>query len=379
MAVIRTLEIRDFGPFEHATLELSPLTVIVGPNDSGKSTILNAVRVLAGLADPERRDGVSTQARKGSSGATVAMTAQSEQDEWAIDFQFGVPRGRGRRQLGVRFDGADVSDPAGQDLALQFDGQPPWAYARGDIFGDDATSQRHRGLQRLLAGVHFLKPNPDAMRQPAPMSTTAEGADLLAADGSGLPSLLAQLGASDPRRALDLMQAFVAMVPTLSDYALRPTDVDGKFAYELEFRGAGRTEFSASEVSDGVILLLAFLALANLPEPPSVLLVEEPENGMHPARLREILTQLRKLASGDLGDEPTQVIITTHMPYLLDEVEPEEAFFCVRDDAGIARVVRFSDVPGIHEELNHKLLGELWAEHREEALYARFLQRNAAK
>jgi len=386
VAVIEQLEIQDFGPFESVALPMAPLTVLVGPNDSGKSSMLNAIRVLAGLHDRDTSDRVCTQMRKGASQARISATARVGDALWGMAYGFGERGRRGRPALLISLDGEPLDESVKDQLKSEGVDSGhwnwPWGFVAGGMEGGRDVQHdidRLNSLHRLLAGVHFLKPNPDAMRRPSRVSTGQEGIALLGPDGSGLPSLLAQLAVSDPSRAVAVLQAFSQQVPTLSGYQVGSTELDGSPAYTLRFRGTDGATYTADEVSDGVILILGFLALAHLPEPPSILLVEEPENGMHPARLREILTQLRKLSSGQLGDEPTQVILTTHMPYLLDEVEPEEAAFCVRGPDGLAHCVRFADVPGVREELRLKHLGELWAEHGEEALYERWQQRPAAK
>lgn len=67
----------------------------------------------------------------------------------------------------------------------------------------------------------------------------------------------------------------------------------------------------AAQLSDGVLLVLAYLAILHSPAPPRVLLIEEPENGIHPQRLRQVLDILRSLVE---NQRHTQVLLTTHSP-----------------------------------------------------------------
>jgi len=121
------------------------------------------------------------------------------------------------------------------------------------------------------------------------------------------------------------------------------------------------------EVSDGVILHLALLALVHGPQPPSMLLLEDPESGVHPARLVALCNTLRDWATRT----GCQVVLTTHMPYLLDAVQPDEAWFCRRGADGIATVSCFADLADLDRQLRVRSLGEVWSALGEETLFSR--------
>ncbi len=107
------------------------------------------------------------------------------------------------------------------------------------------------------------------------------------------------------------------------------------------------------------MLLLAFLALlyGNTPE---ILLIEEPENGLHPSRLQEVVALLRKISTGEIGTKPRQVILTTHSPILLNFVEPEEVFMFLRDEELGTNIVPMRQAPNIKNLMKEFGTGELW-------------------
>jgi predicted ATPase len=130
---------------------------------------------------------------------------------------------------------------------------------------------------------------------------------------------------------------------------------DGKGLY-FELKGSGQL-VPASQASDGTLLILAYLSILYLPKPPRLLLVEEPENGIHPKRLRDILEILRKL----VHEQPhTQVVLTTHSPYGLDLFKPEEVTLCTKLDTGEIKTTRLSDSPTVLQQLDIFTLGEIW-------------------
>lgn len=390
MAILDTLTIENYGPFAQVTLPLSPLSVIVGPNASGKTTVLNAVRALAALSDADwPRHAPTTKRRLGSvRGIRLQIGARSEGSSMSVGFQAPEMTWRDR-YVQLTIDGTTITSADGQAKSAFKDrsiettgGDPDVAIVTGTLSTSVSASRpevdRLSRVHRLLDRVALFKPDAAAMRQPSP----AFPARRWPGDGRGfgLATTIVQIAAKAPRQAVAMLDLFLANAPGISNYEVIPTQLDeGVPSYKLVFTVNTGEQLTPDEVSDGTMLLLGFLAMVHQPTPPSVLLVEEPENGMHPARIREVLTLLRKLSTGELGGEPTQVIATTHMPYLLDEVAPEEAFFCHRDGDGIAHCVRFSDVPGVKEELAYKLLGELWAEHGEARLFERWKGRQAAK
>jgi len=114
-------------------------------------------------------------------------------------------------------------------------------------------------------------------------------------------------------------------------------------------------EIPAGLASGGTLVTLAFLALAHLPEPRKLLLIEEPENVLHPGRLKEIVPMLRELTS----QQGCQVIVTTHSSLLLDFVDPAEVRLFRRNADENVEVYNVADVPDIRERLKYLMLGEL--------------------
>ena len=124
----------------------------------------------------------------------------------------------------------------------------------------------------------------------------------------------------------------------------------------LRFHTVHGEDLPASSVSDGVMLSLAYIALSYLPRRPKIMLVEEPENGVHHASLKEIVTTLRDLCEA----KGVQIIMTTHSPYLLDLVQPEEVRVFWKDEEGAVHAAKMSDLPDIEDMKKHFMTGEIW-------------------
>ena len=118
-------------------------------------------------------------------------------------------------------------------------------------------------------------------------------------------------------------------------------------------------------MSDGVLLVLAYLTLLHLPNPPRLLLVEEPENGIHPKRLQDVIAILKELVA---QQSHTQVVMTTHSPYVLDMFSPSEVSLCRKEDDGSVSVHQLSESEVVRKQLDVFTLGEIWTAEGDEAL-----------
>jgi predicted ATPase len=99
--------------------------------------------------------------------------------------------------------------------------------------------------------------------------------------------------------------------------------------------------YSPQEVSDGTLLVVAFLTLQYQSAPVDLVAIEEPERGLHPYLIGELIRLLRDMATGKVGPRPIQFVLATHSAELLELVRPEEVRFLNRSSAdGSVQVTR---------------------------------------
>lgn len=110
-------------------------------------------------------------------------------------------------------------------------------------------------------------------------------------------------------------------------------------------------EIAASEMSEGLLYFLGFAALQYCGS--SLLLVEEPENGLHPSRIRDVMEILRKIS------ETAQVVIATHSPLVINEMKPNEVTVVTRNESG-THCQPIGGTPGFADRSKVYALGELW-------------------
>ena len=109
--------------------------------------------------------------------------------------------------------------------------------------------------------------------------------------------------------------------------------------------------------SDGTLKMLAYLVLINDPSPPPLIGIEEPENFLHPSLLFELAEECTQAASH------SQLMLTTHSPFFVNALSPDDVWVLYRADDGYTRVRRTADITGINEFINAGAqLGDLWME-----------------
>jgi predicted ATPase len=107
-------------------------------------------------------------------------------------------------------------------------------------------------------------------------------------------------------------------------------------------------------LSDGTLRLLALTLLAYIPSKAQILLIEEPENGIHPRAIETVLQSLQSVYEG-------QVFIATHSPLVLSKVDDTDLLCFAKDEEGAVDVVRGTDHPRLRDWRTSLNLGDLFA------------------
>lgn len=128
----------------------------------------------------------------------------------------------------------------------------------------------------------------------------------------------------------------------------------------LRFNEKGFSDpFNVQQMSDGTLKVFAYLLLLNDPSPPPFLCLEEPENGLYHKLLETLAAEFREHATGLKGG--SQIFITTHQPYFVDALEPDEVWVLEKGGDGFSTIRRAGDDPIVQNMFEQGLpLGGLW-------------------
>ena len=319
--MIDKIRIQNFKCLRDVEVELGPLNVLIGPNDSGKSSFLDAIAIF----------------RARSMGAILVPDAVI----WNRDTRLKPILKVTGFSLTHEFV-LLVTPPQSQTLPLVSD-----------------------GLARKLASSETYRLNPKSLRG----EFEAGNGTRLNADGTNLASVLhAMLIGADREQFFEIEKRFRDEIPTLKAIST-PVSNPGmhKIEFALNVDGAASVPIPAQEASDGAMLLLAFLVII-YGNAPDIIMIEEPENGLHPSRLKMVIDLLRKISKGESGNKPRQVILTTHSPLLLNFVEPSEVRIFDRDAKTGTEIKAMDKIPNIERLSKEFAPGELWYLFGEEEL-----------
>ncbi len=383
--MITRLHVKNFKALQDVTVDLTPIHALIGPNDAGKTSILQALYAICHSVDhalPTCFPGLwsgrelvwnHTRARE----IELEVWAIIGEESIGYSLKCGFPEsGRDTRVLGesVRIGDQQVTLPSGgHQTFLCRQGESPVPAAPPAI-GD----RRIGSLRDALTGVHWHRWDPRFLAIPNALDTRWRYR--LEWTGFGLVRCLDDILGYDRKLFARLEQRFTSLFPEFDSIILQPqkafvsNDIPTISLPRLEERDGKGLAFGlvngdyplpASQVSDGVLLILAYLTILHLPNPPRLLLVEEPENGIHPERLQKIVSMLREL----IGDKQhTQIVMTTHSPYVVDLLNPEEVTLCRKARDGSVETRRLSQIPTVQRQLDIFKLGEIWTGEGDDAL-----------
>jgi hypothetical protein len=358
--MVEELHCVNFKSLRDATIPLRPFSVVVGPNASGKTSILQAIKTLSSAATsrPPQPDCSTLRRRSvGESGTlTLSLRGRWDGQDGNIALVWPAPRHPGEFPLGssTRVSGF-------------------WA-GRAFTLGPTEPSSE---LAPLIKTSDLLSLDPSALARP---SYSVPEIPSLAADGAGLASVLAEMALSRPNEFRALQEALTAVVPTVRQIRFRRRAVvsrdyrplgqrdDGVQLYsrssespwgtEILFDVSGVEGILAQEASEGTLVVLGVLALLHGTGRPRILLLENIESALHPRALKTFVAQLKAV----LAREPTlQIVATSHSPYLIDSCEPEEVLLTAIAPDGSSHCAPLSAHPDFEKWRKDMTAGEFWS------------------
>lgn len=412
--MLTRIEIDGFKTFRDFTLDLEPFQVVYGPNGVGKSNLFDAMQLLARLTEQDLwtafqagRGEVEELFSLGAGGqpinemrfAVELLIERRVKDEWGRSEDLQDTRLRYDLIIGREYDEKEQEHLRVRHESLKriLVGEDRWLdrhpvakrtrsshSRRGTPFisttrEDGVTTialhqDRRKGRKRplsaesmersMLGSVNqtefphvfaareemrqwrFLQLNPEVLRQP----NSIRGPTTLSANGDNLARTLARIHRDEEYVLNDISRDLSNLVPGLID-----VEVEEDIARQLYIIYANTQDgrFSSRTLSDGTLRLLALITLANDLEYKGVLCFEEPENGVHPFRVKQVVELLRSLTT-DFKDEAEaewslrQLLINTHSPLVMAQLDETELLFAYMptliDDGTATRVTRIVPV-----------------------------------
>ena len=204
-------------------------------------------------------------------------------------------------------------------------------------------------FRRFIEGWYLSYFTPDAART-MPLAGAQKH---LNSYGDNLGNVVQFMEREHPVKLRAILRRIAEKIPGIDKIGTEKTK-DGRLLLCFNDKGF-KDPFFSPQMSDGTLKLFAYLLLLEDPNPPPFLCIEEPENGLYHKLLEILAQEFRQHA------DTSQVFITTHQPYFVNALKPEEVWVLEKGEDGFSTVVRASDIPLVKEMADEGLpLGGLW-------------------
>jgi len=339
---------------------LRPINLVIGPNGSGKSNFIGVFAFLQAIKEGRLYEFVRTAGgadellhfgSKVTSTINIRLSFCDDVNAYALTLKSDAEDNLFPLTESVSFwDKSSYPSPLTTQLTAMDAGKEA-GISNADLkIGIASWIRAHLDRWRLYH-VHDTSPS-------SPLRKTAKLADndYLRPDGSNLASFLYRLKETEKfADSYSLIRKTVQRVaPFFDDFLLKPDNLNSDVIKLAWKHKSSDKYFGASAFSDGTLrfIALATLFLQPLELRPSVILVDEPELGLHPSAITLLAGIMRQTSV------ETQIIASTQSPLLLDHFDPEDVLVANRVDSATT-LTRLSSAP-LKDWLTDYSLGQLW-------------------
>ena len=418
MAKIQGFNVKNFGTLKDITMgklwntqgkeELTPLTAVIGRNGVGKSTLFDVFGFLSDClkygveeaCDMNGRGGFHKIKSQGSNGPIEFQVYYREDNnarpityELSIDLDnddrpyVKSERLRQRRQgqsKGRPFSFLLLSEGSGAVWKGELEGLKmtkkdfetpienllanisPRESAQTErvelsdkrklgisILGALTENPRISSFRKFIENWYLSYFTPDAARS-LPLSGPQKHLNM---HGDNLGNVVQYMEREHKKKFENILKKIANKIPGIEHIDTEKTN-DGRLLLRFNNKGF-QDPFYAQKMSDGTLKVFAYLLLLEDPTPPQFLCIEEPENGLYHKLLETLAHEFRQHATGKKGG--SQIFVTTHQPYFVDALRPNEVWILDKNDDGFSNIRRASDDPLLVNLVNEGLpLGSLW-------------------
>ncbi|MFI9386130.1 AAA family ATPase [Kutzneria sp. NPDC052558] len=333
--LVRSLRVEGFLSIREAEVELHPLNVLVGANGAGKSNFIRAIELMGRIG------------------------------RWDLGLYVGRAGGAskllhdGSRRMLLEMDAVDI----GYTAVLELTSEDSLIFSSEDVRGIGTLAAGHPesrmrpqvadyrpvfGHLNSFRAYHFHDTSSDA---PVKLFTDVADNIVLHDDGSNLAAILLRLRDADEPAYGRIVGAIRLVAPFFDDFVLDPEGNEDRIRLRWQQVGSDSV-FSANQMSDGTVRFVCLATLLLQPNRPGLVVLDEPELGLHPFAVIQLADLLRQAAIA------SQIVIATQSVTLMNQFDLDDLIVVERRRG--TSVFSRPDPEGLRGWLEDYSLGELW-------------------
>jgi len=369
MAHLQQLTVKGFKSLKDVTVDFNDLNVLIGANGAGKSNFIQVFELLNNIAQQRlqhyvtMRGGANILLHHGSKKTPlihldIQFSETTPEESKNLYYKTWLTNTDNDRLLFYEEKGGDP-DPTNTQMVLIDERQISSGGFESNlltyVYNTTSSTDVRSTLQTIQTAFndwkvyHFHDTSRNAkLRQMCEINQNL----FFWQDGGNLPAFLYLLQQTQPSHYKRIVKTVQRILPNFRDFILRPNS-NNPNTIQLEWQEVNSDYiFHAHHLSDGSLRFIALATLLLQPDLPSMILIDEPELGLHPAALHILAGLLESAAT------KTQVLISTQSVTLINQFSPENILVCEQQDA--ASTIRRLDAQQLEHWLEDYSIGELW-------------------
>ena len=354
--MIEYIEIKGYKSIREMKLEMKPINILIGSNGVGKSNFISFFKLINAIFNQglqryvieEKTDNILYFGRKTTETLFGKLIFKSNStDNNAYHFTLAQNKEGG---LFILEEASGYNVSRDENRHNYFNEASLWESKVAA-----STSYRDSYLGSYMANLQVFHFHDTSATSLLRKECDINDNRFLRQDGRNLPAFLYFLKIKHPKVFTRIEKTIQSVAPYIASFILEPNRLNEK---EIELRwvdkGDLQSNFSAYQLSDGTLRFIALATLLMQPEPPAVIVIDEPELGLHPFAIGKLAGMIQS------ASEKSQVIIATQSPGLISHFAPEDVLVMDKSEEENQTIFKRLDSASLKNWLQDYSLGDLW-------------------
>ena len=338
--MFKSVDIQGYKSIRSQKVSLGRMNILIGGNGAGKSNFLSVFNLVKAVSE----EGLDAWVEENGGANRILHLGRKITPGIQLSFWFNKKGRNEQNELFLAFE------ESADRLALKYVGTTSLENARSFHTSSRSLDGEEARFFSPLRVYHFVD---TGKTSPIKQNCNVNDNRFLRSDGSNLAAVLYYISQKYPKRFSQIERTIAEIAPFFAGFDLQPSRInDSIIRLTWRQKGASDAYLDAEQLSDGTLRMMCLVTLLMQPELPAVILIDEPELGLHPAALALFCALVRKAA------KDSQIIISTQSIDIVNQFSPEDIIVC--DNDGEETVFKRLDDMDLSAWQNDYSLGELW-------------------